>query len=495
MKNLSTEHQKEVSQDFIARSIIVIAINLLNLGNRRLRRRNAKAFHKLVRSIKHFGIVRPVLIDQHNNVIDGHGVVEAAIELGIEEVPSIVIGHLAEPDLRALRIALNKIQELGEWNDDVLGQELQIISELDTKYDLELTGLDLGEIEFHLSENSDELAENEPDPSDQVAAETLDPNYQPVTMLGDLFLIRGKQFEHRVYCGDARSKKAITAALGDWVANMVLTDPPFDVPIQGHVGGLGATKHREFVMGSGELGPDRFYKLLLKSIKRFRNALADGGLAYVFMDKNGLEALLRAGREAGLKLHSICVWRKTNAGMGSLYRNQNEFAVNFKKGKAPHINNVELGKYGRYRTTDWHYAGFNSFSKERQELFHLHPTLKPVQMLSDAIRDVTKRGDVVLDSFAGAGSTLIAAEKTGRRSVSIELDPIYVDTILKRFEDQFGVQAIHAESGLSFSELAEARLSEPGSQNEPATKSGTAITGRIRTRKSTISKSNTSKGA
>lgn len=493
MENLPTEQRSKLTSETIACSTIYFTIALLNLGNRRLRRRNAKAFQKLVRSIKHFGIVRPILIDQHNNVIDGHGVIEAAMELGIAKVPAIVIDHLAEEDLRALGIALNKLQELGEWNEEVLAQELQFISELNTEYDLELTGLELGEIEFLISDEDAAKSNDQPDPSDDVELATLETDYDPVSREGDLFLIKGNSFEHRVYCGDARSKKGIVKALGNWDANMVLTDPPFDVPVQGHVGGLGKTKHREFVMGSGELGPRRFYKLLLKSIKRYKKALTDGGLAYVFMDKNGLEALLRAGREAGLKLHSICVWRKTNAGMGSLYRSQNEFVVIFKKGKAPHINNVDLGKYGRYRTTDWHYAGFNTFSKERQELFKLHPTLKPVRMLSDAIRDVTRRGDVVLDSFAGAGSTLIAAEKTGRRSVSIELDPIYVDTILKRFEKEFGVEAVHAGTGLTFSQLSEERRSEglPEAEMKPSK----AKPGRIRTRKSLTTSSNTSKGA
>ena len=484
MNDISGRENNQLSHDFIARSLIVIAVNLINMPNRRLRRRNAKAFQKLVRSIKHFGIVCPILVDKHYNIIDGHGIVEASMELGIDEVPAIVIDHLQDADIRALRIALNKIQELGEWNEEVLSEELQIITELDAEYDLELTGLELGEIEFHLSEKPDSSAEIEPDPVDQVPTETLGPDYKPIARLGDLFLLKGKQFEHRVYCGDARSKKALAMALGAWKAVMVLTDPPFDVPIQGHAGGLGKVKHREFIMASGELGPKKFYKLLFKALKRFWKALQDGGLAYIYMDRNGLELLLKAGRKLGFKLQNICIYKKSNAGMGSLYRSQHEYVVIFKKGKAPHVNNIALGKYGRYRTTVWEYPGFNSFSKERQELFKLHPTLKNNQMLSDAIRDVTKRGQVVLDSFAGAGSTLIAAEKTGRRSASIELDPIYVDTILRRFEKEFGIEAVHAGTGLSFSDLAEMRNSETQSSNElPLGATGKTMTGRIRTRK------------
>jgi len=490
MTEQNKSNKRDVSSHggFTAGTIVMIAVDLINMGNRRLRRRNAKAFQKLVRSIKHFGIVRPVLIDEHNNVIDGHGVIEAAVELSIDEVPAIVVDHLSKQDLKALSIALNKIQEIGHWNEDVLAQELQLIIEMDTEYDLEVTGLDLGEIEFHLSNDGPGFSENEPDPSDEVPTEMLDPDYQPIAKLADLFLIKGKDFEHRVFCGDAQSKAALATALADWTVDMVLADPPFDVPIQGHVGGLGETKHREFVMGSGELGPDRFYQLLFKAIKRMKKSLKDGSLAYLFMDKNGLELLLKAGRKAGLKLHSLNIWKKSNAGMGSLYRSQHEFVVIFKKGKAPHINNVELGKHGRYRTTVQEYPGFNSFSKERRELFHLHPTLKPTQMLGDYMRDVTKRGGVVLDSFAGAGSTLIAAEKTSRRSVSIELDPIYIDTILRRFEKEFGVEAVHAETGLPFSELTTKRTIEGA---DPATieakdlnADGGRSTGRVRTRKS-----------
>lgn len=478
----------DVSEVFVASMIVMISINLLNLGNRRLRRRNAKAFNKLVRSIKHFGIARPILIDRHNKMIDGYGIVEAAIELGIEQVPAIVIDHLPPEDIKALGIALNKIQELGEWNEDVLRQELEFILELDAKYDLEVTGLELGEIEFHLSDTDQDGDAEQPDPSDTVPLAMSDPDYAPVSRLGDLFLLQGKDFEHRVYCGDARSKKAIAEALGELVATMVLTDPPFNVRIQGHVGGLGKTAHREFVMASGEMKPDEFYKFLRSSLKRMKQALKDGGLLYIYMDKNGLELLLKAGRKIGLKMHSICIWKKPNGGMSSLYRSQHEFIVIFKKGKASHVNNILLGKYGRYRTTVWEYPGFNSFSRERRELFHLHPTLKNVQMLADAIRDVTKRGDVVLDSFAGAGSTTIASEKTSRQSVSVELDPIYIDTILKRFENEFGTEALHAETGMTFSELADARLTAvdaeaAGSSVPDAGDASPKPTGRIRSRK------------
>jgi len=460
-KELLEQSVKPASPETIlsADAIVMVEAKALKLCNRRLRHRGAKVLKKLIRSVKQFGIVRPILIDQHFNVIDGHGILDAAVELDVEQVPAIVMEHLSQADIKALGIALNKLQELGKWDDEALRDELELVLELDDDYDLELTGLETGEIEVLFM--PDDVANPEiPDPSDNLPVDTLNPDYRAVSRLGDLFIIKGESGEHRVFCGDSSSKSAVKQAIGDCVVTMVITDPPFDVPIQGHVGGLGNTKHREFIMGSGELGPERFYKLLYKSIKRMKSSVQDGSLIYLFMDKNGLEALLRAGREAGLKLHSICIWAKQNGGMGSLYRSQHEFVVILKKGKAPHTNNVELGKYGRYRTTVWEYAGFNSFSKERQKLFHLHPTLKPVQMLGDAICDVTKRGEVVLDSFAGAGSTLIASEKMGRWSVSIELDPIYVDTILMRYRQEFGVEAIHAENGLSFSELARVREAE-----------------------------------
>ena len=482
-----------VNFQLVCQSITWIEIDRVNRGNRRLRRRSDQSLRKLVRSIQHTSFFVPPVLDNKLRVLDGDGRIDAAIEIGINKIPVIIVDHLPPADLEALSLVLNRAQEDGKFNEEVVQDKISFILDECPDYDLEFTGFELGEIETHLSAIEDHSDSEEPDPADAVPTAMLEEGYVPTSRAGDLFLVKGKQFEHRVYCGDACSPEALSAAVGGKVPAMVLNDPPFDVPIQGHVGGNGKIKHREFVMGSGELGKKKYYRLLCTSLHEATKKLEDGGLAYVFMDKKGLELLLKAGRKLGLKLQSVNIWKKTNAGMGSLYRSQHEFVVIFKKGKSPHTNNIGLGKYGRTRTTVQEYPGFNTFSKERKQLFHLHPTLKPTQMLGDYMRDVTKRGDVVLDSFAGAGSTLIAAETTGRQSVSIELDPIYIDTILKRFEDQFGVEAVHANTGLTVSELRDKRFSTE--TQDPVSAAGEVAsaaerpaplqsTGRIRTRKS-----------
>lgn len=241
---------------------------------------------------------------------------------------------------------------------------------------------------------------------------------------------------------------------------MAFIDPPYNVKVDGHIGGLGKTKHKEFVMGSGEFSQKEFYKFLSKSIKQLFKACKDGALLYVCMDWRSIELVLKAGRKLDLRLLNICVWTKSNGGMGSLYRSKHEMVAVFKKGAASHTNNVELGKHGRYRTNHWEYLGFNTFSKERMELLEAHPTVKPVALVHDAILDVTKRDDIVLDTFTGSGTTLIAAHKAGRKACCLELDPIYVDTIIKRFEQQFGIEAIHEKSGLNFAELSQKRLKQ-----------------------------------
>jgi DNA modification methylase len=217
-------------------------------------------------------------------------------------------------------------------------------------------------------------------------------------------------------------------------ARMVFSDPPYNVKIDGHVGGSGKTKHREFAMASGEMSGHEFTQFLSTAFGNMAEASMDGSIHYLCMDWRHMGEMLAAGHQVYDELKNLIVWAKDNGGMGTFYRSRHELIFAFKKGGAPHVNTFELGQHGRYRTNVWQYRGVNTMRAGRMEELALHPTVKPVQMIADAIRDVSGRGEIVLDVFGGSGSTLIAAEKTGRRGYLVELDPIYCDRILARWE-------------------------------------------------------------
>jgi DNA modification methylase len=239
------------------------------------------------------------------------------------------------------------------------------------------------------------------------------------------------------------------------VADVIFTDPPYNVPIEGHVGGLGSIHHREFAMAAGEMSAPEFTQFLIKIFLFLVKFSSDGSLHYLCIDWRHLGELLAAGAKAYTELKNLAVWIKDKPGMGSLYRSQHELIFVYKNGRGSHRNNIQLGQFGRNRSNCWHYPGANSFSRNGDEgnLLALHPTVKPVAMIADAILDCTARGDIVLDAFLGSGSTLIAAERVGRRCYGIEIDPLYVDTIVRRWESLTGRLAVHQSTGLSFTEL------------------------------------------
>lgn len=432
-------------------NLCMIALVHLHIGNRRMRRHSAKTIRKLAGSIAKFGFVRPILIDKDHNIIDGHALVEAALKLGLKEVPAIVVDHLNTAEIKALKIALNRLQEEGVWDEPVLRDEFQSILELDDTFELEVTGFELPEIDrITLLGEEDEASTGEVDPADVLPEASSEP---AITQLGDRFVIG----PHILYCGDACDLRTLEHALGGETADVVFTDPPYNVRIQGNVSGLGTTKHREFVEASGEMSPEKFGEFLRESLSAAAANCRDGAVLYVCMDWRSIELLLRICAEEGLTLLNLCVWVKFNGGMGSFYRSQHELVAVLRKGDTSHINNVQLGQYGRYRTNVWHYAGLNAFGADRQEQLSAHPTVKPVALVRDAILDSTNRGDLVLDPFGGSGTTMIAAEKAKRRSCLVELDPLYCDLIIRRFQQQFGAEAIHDASGLTFAQLAEQR--------------------------------------
>jgi DNA modification methylase len=407
-----------------------------------------KQIRQIADSIEQFGFTNPILIDREGGIIAGHGRVAAAKLIGRENVPTIRLEDLSEAQIRAYVIADNRLAENAGWDRELLAIEHQGLIDLD--FDPTLTGFEAPEIDILIGELD---ANEEDDPADEVPAVADGP---PVTRLGDIWCI-GK---HRLICGDARDPAVYSRLLNGEEAQMVFTDPPYNVPIDGHICGLGKVQHREFAMAAGEMSTAEFTGFLSTAFSNLAEASIDGAIHFICMDWRHIGEVVAAGNAAFSNLKNLCVWTKTNGGMGSLYRSQHELVFVFKNGTAPHINNVELGKHGRYRTNVWNYSGINSFGKDRDAELALHPTVKPVALVKDAILDCSKRDGIVLDAFAGSGTTLVAAEKSGRRGYGIELDPRYCDVIVRRLAAAAKVEAIHAATGKPFAEIERDRSAE-----------------------------------
>jgi DNA modification methylase len=386
-----------------------------------------------LKSIETFGFNVPILVDVERKVIAGHGRLLGAQKLGLSVVPTIQLDHLTEAQSRAFMIADNRLTENSAWDDRLLAEQLKELSELELDFSLETTGFAMGEIDLRI-EGLTVPAETEDDPADTL------PSPSPArTRPGDLWQLG----PHRLLCGDARDDAAYARLMAGKLAAMVFTDPPYNVPIDGNVCGLGAIRHRPFAMASGEMDEAKFTSFLTQACSLLAHHSADGSLHYVCMDWRHLPELLAAGRAAYAELKNLCVWAKNNAGMGSLYRSQHELVLVFKSGNGRHRNNVELGRHGRHRTNVWHYPSVSAFARANDEgtLLAMHPTVKPVRLVADAILDASARGDIILDPFAGSGTTLIAAERTGRRCFLMEIDPKHADTIVHRWEAFTGGKA------------------------------------------------------
>ncbi|PCJ61089.1 MAG: DNA methylase N-4 [Rhodospirillaceae bacterium] len=433
-------------------SVEVEELSLSDLiSNPRNARTHAPAqIRQIAASIREFGFTNPLLIDDANNIIAGHGRLEAAKLLGLERIPVIRLSHLTPTQKRALALADNKLAENAGWDLELLADELQFLSEVEIDFDVSVTGFVPAEVDLlieTLKPDEDSGADVLPDlPTMEDCA--VEP--------GDLWVLD----RHRLLCGDATEAAALRRLMAGKKARLVFTDPPYNVLIQGHVSGLGRIKHAEFAMASGEMSAEAFTAFLECTLGNLARHSMEGALHFICMDWRHLGELLAAGRSIYDKLLNLCVWAKTNAGMGSLYRSQHELVFVFKKGKATHINNVELGKHGRYRTNVWNYPGANAFGAGRDAALAMHPTVKPVAMVADAILDGSKRGEIVLDGFAGSGTLLIAAERTGRVARALELDPRYVEAAIQRWQDYTGGTALHEETGASFDALREQRLAQ-----------------------------------
>jgi len=420
-----------------------LPIDAIQIDPRNPREHSDKQIKQIARSIKSFGFNVPPIINRSNRVLAGHGRLLAAKSIGLNEIPVIRLDDLSEAQARAFAIADNRLCENATWDERLLGEIFVELAALNLDFGLEDTGFTMGEIDLRIEGLS---LESKPDALDEIPDV---PDHPPITQPGDLWLL-GK---HRIVCGNALEKASFEALMQDEQANLVFTDPPYNVAILGHVTGQ---DHREFAMASGEMTEAEFTTFLTKSLQLLAAHSHPGSIHYICMDWRHVSEIMSAGNQAYSDLKNICVWVKDKGGMGSLYRSQHELVFVFKHGTAPHRNNIELGKYGRYRTNVWNYPGANTLSRKSGEenLLALHPTVKPVALIADAILDCSARGDIVLDSFLGSGSTLLAAERVGRICYGMEIDPLYVDTAIRRWQAHSGDSAIHAESGQRFDELA-----------------------------------------
>lgn len=395
-------------------------------------------------SINRVGFVSPALIDEHGNILDGVVRVEAAKQLNLELMPCVLAEHLTPSEKRAVRLALNRLGEKGTWDLGELKSEL--LELLDDGITIEATGFTLPE--FDMITIGDDVDAIEPGPLQP------DEGGEPVAQINDIFVFDGR---HRVLCGDATMPESYPLLMQGETARLVFTDEPYNVNIAGHV-----TKgeHREFVMARGEMSDSQFLTFNKSWIGAAILHLCEGGLLGTFIDWRGYPLVHTAATEASLTAINLVVWTKTNAGMGSLFRSQHELFPLYKKGKGPHVNNIELGRNGRWRSNVWNYPGASSLGSDSRKGLQLHPTVKPLALCRDAILDVTNRGDILLDPFMGSGSNLIAAEQTGRCCYGIELDPRFIDVLIKRYQAIFGTNAVLESTGETFDDVAARRRSE-----------------------------------
>ena len=429
------------------RRLDMIAVKDLKPHPRNARTHSRKQVRQIAASIERFGFCNPVLIDDRDQIIAGHGRIEAAKLLGLTEVPAMRLSHLSADEKRAYILADNRLAEKAGWDRELLAIELQGLIEID--FDVDLTGFESPEIDVIL-EDADAAKAEESSPEDAV------PHPRPearVTRPGDVWNLG----PHRIICGNALEEADYVRLLGDDKAEFIFTDPPYNVKIDHNVCGTGAIRQREFAVASGEMTKEAFTEFLAITFRHLLAHSTDGSIHDVCMDWRHIEEMMTAGNSVYGELKNLCVWAKTNAGIGSFYRSNHELVFIWTSATAAHVNNFELGQHGRSRTNVWEYAGITSMGAGRLQQLAMHPTVKPVALVADAIKDCSRRNAIALDPFLGSGTTLIAAEKTGRRARGIELDPVYVDVAVRRWQDYTGKAAVLAETGKTFEDVSEER--------------------------------------
>jgi len=423
-----------------------LTINYRNISDlqpyeKGLRNHSRKQRRKAKSLLRKNGQLSPAIVDQNNVIIDGHLIYETLKELGHEEIAVVVAADRSPAEIKALRLALNRLPEDTVWDKPALALEFQELMEL--SFDMELTGFEGPEIDACLTIGlADNIVEDDP-------LADLNENVALITKEGDLWQLG----EHRLLCGNSLAAESYELLMAKVKAHMVLCDAPYNVSVRNHVCGNGLIKHPEFAMASGEMSKSEFTQFLITTFKHLEAFSVDGSLHYHFMDWRHIGEIHAAGQDAYTSLINLCVWNKDNGGMGSFYRSKHELVFVFKKGTERHINNVELGKHGRNRTNVWDYPGVNTMREGRLEDLAMHPTVKPTALVADAILDASNRGDVILDCFGGSGTTLMAAERTGRRARLIEISPLYVDGTIRRWQKATGLKAVLISTGQTFSEV------------------------------------------
>jgi 16S rRNA G966 N2-methylase RsmD len=429
----------------IPECIEIIPISNIQLNPRNTKKHPEKQIALLQENIEKFGFTNPLLVDEDNKLIAGHARHEAARRAGLELLPVIRVTHLTAAKKRALAIADNKIAELGEWNLDILSEELTFLfddASVELEFDPRIIGFDTVEVDQIVEDGSSK--KDRSDPADDFETPPLET--PAVTATVDIW----ECGEHRLLCGDATDPENYAALMGRDRAEIVFTDPPYNVPNAGHV-----TKRedvREFAMAAGEMSSDEFTAFLLIVFGCIFTCMQAGAVGFFCMDWRHLSELWAAAHPVFGPMRNLIVWVKRNAGMGSFYRSQHEMICVYAAPGKP-INNFGLGGKGRHRTNVWEYPGFNGFVRNRDEMLAMHPTVKPAAMVMDALKDCSNRGGIVLDPFAGSGTTMIAAERTGRRARLMEIDPLYCDTIVQRWQKFTGLTARLAETNETFDKV------------------------------------------
>lgn len=411
----------------------MVDIESIILRSKSLRKHSKKQLQKLKNAINKVGYVNPILLDEKYNILAGELRLFAAKELGFTQIPAIILENLTPEEIEAIRILDNRIAEDGEWNFENLKDEIEKLMKFDITFeDLGFDTVDYDEI--FLIKNSGENKVHDADKEDE---SWLDANIPTKVKTGDLWRLG----DHFIFCGDSLNDKSFEILMQGELAQIVVTDPPYNCKIKGHVCGLGKTQHEEFAMASGEMTDSEFAEFISKFMQNLVKFSCDGSLSYIFMDWVGVKLLLTQGKKHYSELKNIAVWNKKVGGMGAMYRSQHEMVPIFKNGKAKHQNHIQLGKNGRYRTNVWDYSGVRATNPTSLELLKLHPTVKPVAMLHDILLDSSSKNDIVLDCFGGSGSTLLAAERCKRRARLIEIHPRYVDVSIYRWEKETGKTA------------------------------------------------------
>jgi DNA modification methylase len=426
-------------------SVQAISISQVKPNSRNSRTHSAKQIRQIANSILAFGFTNPLLASEDGELIAGHGRYQAAKLLGLASVPVIVVAGLSPAKKRALAIADNKIAENAGWDRERLAIEIPELAGL-----LSAEGLDVSILGFEpveIDQLQTDFEEESADPQDSIEPSWFD--MAPVSQLGDLWVLGN----HRLMCADARRASDVSELMTSCRADLAFLDPPYNVRISGAVG-RGKTKHSEFAMASGEMSSPDFVRFLGTVLDAAAAVSRDGAVHFVCMDWRHVGELLAAAKPVYGATLNLVVWTKTNSGQGSFYRSVHELVGVFRVGTTAHLNNIELGRHGRSRSNVWHYAGVNSFRAGRMDELRSHPTAKPVALVADAIKDCTRRGDIVLDTFSGSGTTVMAAERVGRHARALEIEPGFVDVAIRRWQAFTRRDAIQAQSGLSFDEIA-----------------------------------------